>query len=155
MVGSHDLGWYLPWKKSIFTWTNPVCCLYVCRVTYVWNTRVISFYSGLLTAPEWRPQNPSLLLLSYYLLTAIYPTPTNIKEVCVYHYFLSNPRDFPTLLSPASLIYHQQISWNPLRPPPFTVMYKIGSITAILWSIFSTPWGFVSQQWQLSSVWLK
>ena len=153
MVGSHDLGWYLPWKRSIFTWTNPVCCLYVCRVTHVWNTRVISFYSGLLTAPEWRPENPSLLLLSYYLLTAIYPTPTNIKEVCVYHYFLSNPRDFPTLLSPASLIYHQCITCNPLTPPLLIVMYKIGFKFAILWNIFSICQDFPS--WQFSSVWLK
>ena len=73
------------------------------------------------------------------------PIPASIKEVCVHSfYFLCNPRDFPNLLSPASLIHHQWISCNLLRYPPLTpLMYKINGKTANFWSIFSICWDFI------------
>ena len=46
-------------------------------------------------------------------------------------------RDFPALLSPTFLIYHQWISRNPLTSSPMILMYKISGKTAISWSIFS------------------
>ena len=78
-----------------------------------------------LTAPEQRPQNPSLLLLLCQLLSVNYPIPTNVKEVCVYSVcLLSSLRDFPALLSLASLTCHQWVSCNSLTSS-LILMYKI------------------------------
>lgn len=48
------------------------------------------------------------------MLNINYPAPTNVKKkyASLHLYFLSNPTYFPTLLSPASLVYHQWISCN-------------------------------------------
>ena len=153
-MGSHVLSWCLPWQRSIFTLTKSVYCIFASTRTCLWDVRVISFFQtcqGTIAAPEQRPRNLSLLLL-WCKLTVNYPISTNIK-VCVYlFYFLSNPRGFPTVLPPSSLIYHQWISCNLFTTPPLIVMYKIRLKTAILWSIFSIHWKFASGQ---LSVWLR
>ena len=93
--------------------------------------------------------DPSFLLLLCSLLTVTYPLPTEVKEVCVYSfYFLSIPRDFPTLLPPASPFYHQH---NPLLSFPLILMYKINHKTDIIQSIFSTYWDFVPSKCQFGS----
>ena len=150
MVGSHVLGWYLPWQRSVFTLTEPVI-FFASMKTFLWNVKFPFSRSLKAQAPtKGRLQTPSLL--SCYLLTINYPILTCV-HVKVSIIFWSNPRGFPALPSLTSLIYHQWISCNPLTPPLLIVMYKTRCKTAILWSIFSTCWGFVSQQ--LSSVWLK
>lgn len=48
------------------------------------------------------------------MLTISCPVPTKLKEVCVSMvYILSNPRNFPMLLSPTSSTYNQWILYNP------------------------------------------
>ena len=85
----------------------------------------IQIPQGTATEPKQRTWIPSLLLLSQ-LLTVNYTLPTKVKEVCVC-FTLYPIWDFPTLLSPASLVCHQWMSHNPLTPPPLTAMYKIGA----------------------------
>ena len=62
-----------------------------------------------------------ILLPAYHLyvlqmLHVNHPGPTHGKVVCVSLFcFLSSPGDFLTLLSPATLVYQQRISWDSLH----------------------------------------
>ena len=79
-------------------------------------------------------------LIVILLLTNNYPVPINVKEICVSPFcLLSNLRDFPALLSPTSLIYHEWISCNPLKPPSLILMHEISCKMAIFWSTFLNP----------------
>ena len=101
---------------------------------------------------------PHLVIVIVLIVNANYPVPTCVKAVCIYSFILllSNPRDFPALLSPTSLINHQWISCSPVPPPPLFVIYKVRCKIAILQSIPSICWDFAS--WQvvvISSVQIK
>ena len=88
---------------------------------------------GTPTAPEEATTEPLTVILlghtpSLCTVSVVnYPVPANVKEVSVsLFYSLFKLRDSPTLPSPASLIYHQWISWNtPLMFPPLILLYKI------------------------------
>ena len=153
MLGSHILGLPLPWRRSVFTLSEPVCCLFASKITYPWSVRVIHF-----SRPFKYTHNPRtvtteacifILIPKYHIYVlemfiVKYPIVTNVKEVCVsLFYSLSNPRDFPTLLSPASLIYNQ---WKVTRPYVSSFNYNVlkSCQTTILQSIFSICWDFAS-----------
>ena len=154
------LSLWFSWQRSIFTLSEPVCCLFASRITYLWNVRVISFSRPLMAYPghqSTRPQSPSLLSSPPYHLCTVNvnywpPALTNVKETSASLFYYSfSPRGFPTLLSLTLLAYHQWILWI-LLTFFFIIMYKISCTTAILQSIFSICWDFAS--WQLS-VWIK
>ena len=94
-------------------------------------------HSGMISHQSRRHKTLLLLLLPCSLLTINYPIPTNVKEVCLFVLLFIQPRDLPTLLSPASLIYRQWFSCDPPSPLPSIIMYEKGCKTAILWNIFS------------------
>ena len=154
VASSHVLGQYLPWQRSVFTFTEPVYCLFMSKITYLWSARVISSSrpcraTHCTRAGDHRTLTVFLFctfcLCVLYMLIVSCATPTTLREVSVL-LFIQLQR-FPPSLSPVSLIYHQWISWNPLTSSPMVLMYIKGK-TAIFQSIFSI-------HWQLSSVWLK
>ena len=101
-----------------------------------------------------KTRNP-LVAIAIVLLTVHYLLPTCVKEVQVYHFTLCPiPEVSPALLSPASLIYHQWISCNPLKSSLLIVMYKIRCKTTIFLESFVYLFRFCFLT-QLSSVWLK
>ena len=82
--------------------------------------------------------------ISHDLHRVTSPVPTYGKDVTIILLFIQS-QSFHALLSPASLIYHQQISSNPVKPPLLTVIYKIRCKTAIPWSFFLNP---LRHRWQ-------
>ena len=153
MVGSHVLGWYFPLTK-VSLYLNWACVLSLCICDNIPLECQVSFL--------WAPQSTDMApgedhksphCYCYHVNCWLLLSCTHLSKRCVDHFTFIQSQRFPPLFPPASLNYHQWISWNPLRPPLLIVMYKIRCKTAILQSIFLIPWGFSSRQ--LLSVWLK
>lgn len=97
---------------------SPIHCFCVSRITYLkCHNDLFSRLPEIntLVLGQDNPNIPHRYSLSAYLykvhiLNVNYPVPTTVREICTSPFcFLSNTRDFPILVSPASLIYHQ---WN-------------------------------------------
>ena len=119
--------------KGQTTLTEPVCCLFAYKITYLWNIKIIFFFLDTLKHNHCtRAKTTDSLIVIIIMLIVNYPTPTYVKEVCAYFfYFLSSLRGFPASLSPASLICHQWILGNFLVSSPLLLVYNIGGKTAI------------------------
>ena len=89
-----------------------------------------------------------------YMLNVKYPAPTNIKEICISP-FSSNPRDFPALFSPASLIYHRWFHVSSLHLLLSSQCVKDCKMLYFSLEHFLNPLRFCFRDWPLNLVWNK
>ena len=68
-------GWNLPGQKSVFTLTEPVCCLSASLIPYLWDVMEISFFRS-----RQRPQLPSSFPSLCLLLAVNQPAPRCVKK---------------------------------------------------------------------------
>ncbi|KAF6125245.1 hypothetical protein HJG60_009765 [Phyllostomus discolor] len=125
MVGSHVLGWHFPLTEPIFTLIEPVCCCFIAMIAYLCNVKFpFSEPLKVQTLHQGETTDPLIAIVSVLIVDCYYPILTWVK-VSVILLFIQSQRFSPTLLSPASLIFHHWISCNPFVAPLLIVTYKI------------------------------